>query len=58
MPYGSWYNYALEMERAASDFPETIFTCYYEDMKKVVNYLHKNIMKTFSDTCDSHFFLI
>ncbi|VDI45767.1 Hypothetical predicted protein [Mytilus galloprovincialis] len=34
LPYGSWYNYELEMERAANDFPETIFTCYYEDMKK------------------------
>ncbi|CAC5414464.1 SULT1 [Mytilus coruscus] len=34
LPYGTWYNYELEIERAARDFPGMIFTCYYEDMKQ------------------------
>jgi len=35
VPYGTWYDYELGMEQAEKDYPGMIFTCYYEDMKKV-----------------------
>ncbi|CAC5414040.1 SULT1 [Mytilus coruscus] len=33
--YGSWYTYEREIEQAEKDYPGMIFTCSYEEMKKV-----------------------
>lgn len=33
--YGSWYDYELGMEEASVQYPGMIYTCYYEDFKRV-----------------------
>lgn len=37
VPYGSWFDYELGMEQAEKDHPGLIYTCYYEDVKKVLS---------------------